>query len=69
MKEGNIISFKVFVNSQGILMTEHSRVPDKDLHKVFNSYDMAYITRILNTIDPKLKNLHEEIQQDLEVLK
>ena len=36
MSEGNIISFKVFINSKGVLMTEYSRVPDKDLNKIFS---------------------------------
>ena len=68
MSEGNIISFKVFINSKGVLMTEYSRVPDKDLNKIFSSHDMAYILRVLAKTDPKFKNLHDDIQEELEVL-
>ena len=69
MREGNIISFKVFIDSKGVLMTEYSKVPNKDLVKIFNGEDMAYISRIINKVDPKFKNLHQDIEQDLEVLK
>ena len=50
-------------------MTEYSKVPNKDLVKIFNGEDMAYISRIINKVDPKFKNLHQDIEQDLEVLK
>ena len=33
--EGNLASFKIFVNSKGVVMTEFSMLPPKDANKVF----------------------------------
>tara|TARA_R100001369_G_scaffold61014_1_gene87825 strand:+ start:235 stop:447 length:213 start_codon:yes stop_codon:yes gene_type:complete len=68
-KEGNIISFKVFINSKGLLMTEYSKVEAKDLSKIFNSEDLSYLTKILSKVDFQFKNLHRELEQELEALK
>ena len=38
-KEGNILSFKILVDSKGNLMTELSRLPLEDVHKVFAGED------------------------------
>ena len=69
MREGNIISFKVFLDSKGLLMTEYSKVPSKELSKIFSSTDISYIAKILDKVDPKFKNLHRELEQELEALK
>tara|TARA_R100001163_G_scaffold56304_1_gene43988 strand:+ start:168 stop:389 length:222 start_codon:yes stop_codon:yes gene_type:complete len=64
-KEGNIISFKVFINNSGLLMTEFSTVKEKDVTKVFKSPDDHYILKVLKLIKPKFKLLHKEIQDEL----
>tara|TARA_R110000765_G_scaffold282812_1_gene379788 strand:+ start:27 stop:239 length:213 start_codon:yes stop_codon:yes gene_type:complete len=68
-KEGNIISFKVFINSKGLLMTEYSKVNAKDLSKIFDSGDLSYLTKILSKVDLQFKTLHKELEQELEALK
>ena len=35
MKEGNIISFKVFIDNKGTLMTEYSKLPIEQVKKIF----------------------------------
>tara|TARA_R110002020_G_scaffold72809_1_gene187093 strand:- start:388 stop:594 length:207 start_codon:yes stop_codon:yes gene_type:complete len=67
--EGNIVSFKVFINSEGLLMTEYSKLPTNKLAQIFKGNDLCYIEKILGKVDPKFKNLHQEIQEELEVLK
>ena len=39
-KEGNIISFKILVNSDGHVVTEMSGIPEKDLHKIFKDDEL-----------------------------
>ncbi len=67
--EGNVISFKVFIDSEGLLMTEYSKLPKNKLAQIFKGNDLCYIEKILGKVDPKFKNLHQEIQEELEVLK
>jgi hypothetical protein len=67
--EGNVISFKVFIDSDGLLMTEYSKLPKDKLVQIFGGNDLCYIEKILNKVDPKFRNLHKELEEELEVLK
>ena len=66
--EGNIISFKVFIDNLGVLMTEYSKLPSKDLKRIFNSDNIEYIKTILNKVNPRFEGLHNELEKELAVL-
>ena len=68
MSEGNIISFKVFINPKGLLMTEYSKLPNKELNKIFSKDDILFIQKILNKVDPLVKDLHRDLEKELEAL-
>ena len=58
-KEGNILSFKILVDSKGNLMTELSRLPLEDVHKVFAGEDLTIVKKILQEGLVKLEGLHD----------
>ena len=68
MSEANIISFKVFVNSRGILMTEYSKLPVEKIASVFNIEDIPLIKKIVSEVALKVENLHENLEKELDVL-
>ena len=68
MKEANIVSFKVFLDANGILMTEYATLPRNKITKVFSGSDLFYIERILNKLDTQFRNLHDEITEELQAL-
>tara|TARA_R110001583_G_scaffold192958_1_gene360251 strand:+ start:1283 stop:1492 length:210 start_codon:yes stop_codon:yes gene_type:complete len=68
MSEANIISFKVVVNSKGVLMTEYSKLPMEKIAAVFNSEDIPLIKKIVNEVALKVEDLHENLEKELEVL-
>ena len=67
--EGNVVSFKVFIDSEGLLMTEYSKLPRNKLAQICSGNDLCYIEKILSKVDPKFRNLHKELEEELEVLK
>ena len=69
MNEGNIISFKVFVDNKGRLMTEYSKLPTEDIEKVFNLHDTPLIRKILTELEPRLNNLHSKLEDELGALR
>ena len=69
MREGNIISFKVFIDAKGRLMTEYSKLPSSKVTNVFDEYDKPFIDKILKELEPKLFNLHKTLEQELTALK
>ena len=68
MKEGNIISFKVFIDSKGNLMTEFSKLPLEKINAVFNYSDTPLIQKIIKELEPKLQHLHNELEDELAAL-
>tara|TARA_B100000424_G_scaffold238270_1_gene204254 strand:+ start:606 stop:815 length:210 start_codon:yes stop_codon:yes gene_type:complete len=68
MREGNIISFKVFIDAKGRLMTEYSKLPNEKVTKVFDKHDKPYIDKVLKELEPKLENLHKKLEDELAAL-
>ncbi|OUV76075.1 MAG: hypothetical protein CBC91_06775 [Rickettsiales bacterium TMED131] len=66
--EGNIISFKVFVNSKGILMSEYSKLPVEKVTSVFNESDTPLIKKVLSEVERKVGDLHEQLEKELDAL-
>jgi len=67
-KEGNIISFKILVNSDGHVVTEMSGIPEKDLHRVFKDDELSIIRNIVQLTKPKLEEMHEFLESELSAL-
>ena len=67
-KEANIISFKVIIDSKGLLMTEYSQLPRNKIKQCFNPQDTRIIRKVLEELEPKLKTLHTMLEQELSAL-
>jgi len=68
MNEGNIISFKVFVDPKGNLMTEYSKLPIEKVSQVFDSSDTPFVQKIIRELEPKLETLHSNLESELNAL-
>jgi len=66
--EGNIVSFKVFVNSKGQVMSEYSKLPVEKLATIFEEDDIPLMKKILNEVHTKVGSLHEHLERELEAL-
>ena len=65
--EANIISFRVFINSKGSLLTEYSKLPSSKVREVFAEDEAVYIRKILRELEPKLEDLHAFLEEELQV--
>jgi len=69
MKEGNIISFKVFIDSSGTLVTELSKLPEEAVSKIFSEDgDKVLIRKIIREGLLKLENLHVYLEKEIQAL-
>ena len=66
--EGNIISFKVFVNLKGQVMSEYSKLPVEKLATIFDDNDIPLMRKIVTEVDSKVGKLHEHLEKELEAL-
>jgi hypothetical protein len=68
-KEGNLLSFKILVDSKGNVITELSGVPEKDISKIFKEKeDRTLINKIVKEGLVKLGTLHEYLEKELQAL-
>jgi len=69
MKEGNILSFKILVDSKGMLITELSGLPESEVKKVFDTEnDRAIIQKIIKEGLLKLETLHDYLEKEIQAL-
>tara|TARA_R100000808_G_scaffold245_3_gene1435 strand:- start:11620 stop:11838 length:219 start_codon:yes stop_codon:yes gene_type:complete len=68
-KEGNILSFRILIDSKGNLVTELSGLPEKDVKKVFNKDECPIIKKIIREGRIYLEPLHKILEEELGNLK
>ena len=68
MREGNLISFKLLLDRGGVVVTELSGVPEKDLHKIFKGDDLKLMRTLIRICSEKLQPLHNHIENELDAL-
>jgi len=67
-KEANIIGFKVLINCEGVVVTEMSGIPEKDLHLAFKDDELLMIRNIVHLTKQKLEPLHAYLESELNAL-
>ena len=68
MTDANIISFKIFIDPSGNLMSEYAKFPQEEVDGIFFKEDVVTIKKILRELEPKLENLHQFIEDELNAL-
>ena len=69
MKEGNILSFKIMIDSTGTLVTELSQLPEEAVSKIFvEDDDKILIRKVIREGLLKLENLHGYLEKELQAL-
>lgn len=63
----NIISFQVYIDSNGNLMTDFSKLQEKGLD-LFDVEDRVYVEKALREATVKLEGLHNYLQKELQAL-
>ena len=67
-KEGNIISFRVFIDCKGNLVTEFKHLPIEKVNTIFDKHDTPLVQKIIREATPKLEGLHEYLEDELGAL-
>ena len=68
-KEGNILSFRILIDSKGNLVTELSGLLEKDARKIFNKDELHIIEKIIREGRIRLEPLHKLLEEELGYLK
>ena len=66
---GNLISFQVFIDPSGVIMTELSGLPDEEIDNVFkDTYTRNYIRALLREGHNRLDTLHDYLEKEVQAL-
>jgi len=69
MKEGTIVGFRVLVDSEGLLVTEHTELPDKDIAKVFRQQENQLLVRTaIRSFKEITDNIHSKIEAEIDAI-
>ena len=68
-KQGNIISFGVFIDGKGNLVTEFKHLPVEKVATVFDKEDTPFVQKVIREATPKLEILHEYLEKELSALR
>ena len=69
MKEANLISFKVLINSKGQEVIELSGLPEEKIDQVFKTkHDKTMMRKIIKESKVKLEKMHSYLEGELEAL-
>jgi len=69
MSDGNLIGFKIFFNSKGVMMSELSQLPIKDVDTIFKTTEEKQIVKtVIQETHKKLVGLHEDLEKELDAL-
>ena len=70
MNEGNILSFKIMIDSKGTLVTELSQLQEEAVSKIFaEDDDKILIRKVIREGLLKLENLHGYLEKELQALR
>jgi len=65
-QEGNLVSFRLFINTDGNIISEYKYLPEKDIDKVFSSKESFIIEKIIKEGRLKLEPLHDFIEKEVQ---
>jgi hypothetical protein len=69
MKEGNILSFKILLDSKGNLVTELSGIPEAKISSIFKEKnDQVLVSKLIKEGLLKLETLHEYLEKEIQAL-
>lgn len=65
---GILASFKVYIDTKGVLYTEIGGVPFDEIDKVFKDHDLVLMQKLIKETRLKLNGLHEYLEKELQAL-
>ena len=69
MKEGNILSFKILLDTKGNLVTELSGIPETEISNIFKEEEeRVLVNKIITEGLVKLATLHDYLEKEIQAL-
>jgi hypothetical protein len=66
--EGNLVSFRLFINTSGDILSEYSYFPEEDVSKVFPDSEAHLMKKVIKEGRSRLETLHDFIEKEVQNL-
>lgn len=66
--EGNLVSFRLFINTSGDILTEYKYFPEEEVSELFPASETHLIKKIIKEGRLRLETLHDSIEREVQNL-
>jgi hypothetical protein len=69
MKEGTLIGFRIIIDSDGVLMTEQTELPDEHISKVFREEESQILVRAaIRSFKEITGDMHSKLETEIDAI-
>tara|TARA_R100000388_G_C7199082_1_gene137537 strand:+ start:121 stop:342 length:222 start_codon:yes stop_codon:yes gene_type:complete len=69
MKEGTLIGFRIIIDSDGVLMTEQTELPDEHISKIFREEESQILVRAaIRSFKEITGDMHSKLETEIDAI-
>ena len=69
MKEGTLIGFRIIIDSEGVLMTEQTELPDEHISKIFREEESQILVRAaIRSFKETIGDMHSKLETEIDAI-
>ena len=69
MKEGTLIGFRIIIDSDGVLMTEQTELPDEHISKIFREEESQILVRAaIRSFKEIIGDMHSKLETEIDAV-
>jgi len=69
MKEGTLVGFRIIIDSDGVLMTEQTELPDEHISKIFREEESQILVRAaIRSFKEIIGDMHSKLETEIDAV-
>ena len=69
MKEGTLVGFRIIIDSEGVLMTEQTELPDEHISKIFREEESQILVRAaIRSFKEITGDMHSKLETEIDAI-
>ena len=69
MKEGTLVGFRIIIDSDGVLMTEQTELPDEHISKIFREEESQILVRAaIRSFKEITGDMHSKLETEIDAI-
>ena len=69
MKDGTLVGFRIIIDSDGVLMTEQTELPDEHISKIFREKESQILVRAaIRSFKETIGDMHSKLETEIDAI-